>query len=215
MSDISEKAGLATVEEIKELGGDAIFVHSDTSKPETLEALVNQTVSQYGALNIAANIAGISGVQVPLADYPLDVWDKVISTNLSGIFYGMKYQIPAILKSGGGTIVNMSSVNGQIAAANSAAYTTSKHGIVGLTKAAALDYAQQNIRINAVGPGVIETPLIKDMPAAQKEAILKMHPIGRLVKAEEVAELVLWLSSEKSSFVTGSYYPIDGGYLAQ
>lgn len=136
--------------------------------------------------------------------------------NLSGVFYGLRYQIPAILKSGGGSIINMASILGQVGFANSSAYVAAKHGVVGLTQNAAIEYANQNIRINAVGPGFIKTPLVeKSMDEAAKQALIGLHPIGRLGEADEVAELVLWLSSDKASFVTGSYYNIDGGYLAR
>ena len=149
-------------------------------------------------------------------DYPLDGWDKVIAVNLSGVFYGMRYQIPAMLKSGGGSIVNISSILGQVGFAMSPAYVAAKHGLVGLSKAAALEYSSQNIRINSVGPGFIKTPLLdKNLSKEVLDFLVTKHPIGRLGEASEVAELVGWLSSDKASFVTGSYYAIDGGYLAQ
>ncbi|MBS7565974.1 glucose 1-dehydrogenase [Mucilaginibacter sp. Bleaf8] len=216
VSDIADKGALAVVDEIKANGGDAFFIKADTSKPEENEALVAQTLQQYGALHITCNNAGIGGPLAHVGDYPVDGWEKVIAINLSGVFYGMRYQIPAILKSGGGSIINMASILGQVGTKNSAAYVAAKHGVVGLTKTAALEYAQQNIRINSVGPGYIETPLVKDnLDQAAYDALTGLHPIGRLGQPEEVAELVLWLSSDKASFVTGSYYNVDGGYLAQ
>jgi len=149
-------------------------------------------------------------------EYPIDGWDKVIGINLSGVFYGLHYQIPAMLASGGGSIVNMASILGLVGTKNSPAYVAAKHGVVGLTQAAAVEYANQHIRINSVGPGYIVTPLLtKTLDDATMQSLAGLHPIGRLGTAEEVAELVLWLSSDKSSFVTGSYYMIDGGYTAQ
>lgn len=215
ISDINETHGQAVVEEIIKNGGEAFFVKADSSKPEDNKNLVEQTVAKYGALNIAVNNAGIGGPLSNTADYPLDGWQKVIDINLSGVFYGLKYQIPAILKSGGGSIVNIASILGAVGTKFSPAYVAAKHGVVGLTKAAALEYADQKVRINAVGPGYIKTPLVMDsLDKATLNALVGMHPIGRLGEAEEIAELLLWLGSDKSSFVTGSYYPIDGGYLA-
>ena len=143
-------------------------------------------------------------------------WDRVIAVNLSGVFYGMRCQIPAIKASGGGAIVNVASILGQVGFANAAAYVAAKHGVVGLTRNAALEYAARKIRVNAVGPAFIKTPLLdKNLSADMLKAVAALHPIGRLGEAREVAELVLWLSSAKASFVTGSYHAIDGGYLAQ
>jgi NAD(P)-dependent dehydrogenase (short-subunit alcohol dehydrogenase family) len=140
----------------------------------------------------------------------------VIAVNLSGVFYGMRYQIPAMLESGGGSIVNVASILGQVGFRNSCAYVAAKHGVVGLTRTAALEYAARKIRVNAVGPAFIKTPLIeKNMTDESRAALVGLHPIGRLGESEEVAELVTWLSSDKASFVTGAYYAVDGGYLAQ
>jgi NAD(P)-dependent dehydrogenase (short-subunit alcohol dehydrogenase family) len=173
-------------------------------------------VKQFGGLHIACNNAGIGGPAAMTGDYPIDGWDKVIGINLSGVFYGMRYQIPAMLASGGGVIVNISSILGQVATKFAPAYVSAKHGLVGLTKAAAIEYATQNIRVNSVGPGYIVTPLLTNaLDPATLESIKGLHPMNRLGQSPEVAELVLWLSSPKSSFVTGSYYAVDGGYLAQ
>ncbi len=215
VSDINETGGNETVATIKKAGADAIFVKANTSDAKDSEALVAQAVQKYGALHIAVNNAGIGGPIAPTGEYPIDGWDKVISINLSGVFYGMHYQIPEILKSGGGAIVNMASILGQVGTKFSPAYVAAKHGVVGLTKTAALEYASQHIRINSVGPGYIKTPLLDSLDATVIDSLVGLHPIGRLGTAEEVAELVLWLCSEKASFVTGSYYPVDGGYLAQ
>src|SRR5690606_11172903 len=214
VSDIDDKRGNETVEEIKSKGGEAIFVRADTSSPEDNEALVEQTLSQFGALDIAVNNAGIGGELGKTGEYTLEGWQKVIDINLSGVFYGMRYQIPAMTS--GGSIVNVASILGQTGTQGSPAYVAANHGVVGLTKAAALEYASQNIRINSVGPGYINTPLISNsLDQATIDHLISLHPLGRLGESEEVAELILWLASSKSSFATGAYYPVEGGYLAQ
>jgi NAD(P)-dependent dehydrogenase (short-subunit alcohol dehydrogenase family) len=215
VSDINEAAGKEVTAAITRSGCEAIFIKADTSNPKDQEALVKETVKHFGALHIACNNAGIGGPLMPVGEYPVDGWEKVISINLSGVFYGMRYQIPAMLENNGGCIVNISSILGQVATKNSPAYVAAKHGVVGLTKAAALEYGDKNIRINSVGPGYIKTPLLHMLDDATMKGLASLHPIGRLGEAPEVAELVLWLSSSKASFVTGSYYAVDGGYLAQ
>ena len=216
VSDINEAGGQETLASIKSKGGQAVFVKADTARPEDNKHLVDQAVAQFGALHIAVNNAGIGGPIGPAGEYPIEGWDKVISINLSGVFYGLRYQIPAILSSGGGSIVNMASILGKVGTKGSAAYVAAKHGVIGLTEAAALEYADKKIRINAIGPGYIMTPLLTNtLDAATLQVIAGLHPMGRLGTSEEVAELSLWLNSDKSSFVTGSYYNIDGGYLAQ
>lgn len=216
VADIQEELGKSVVNEIKVSGGEAIFVNADSSKPADNEALVKAAIDNFGKLDIAVNNAGIGGPMGMTADYPIDGWQKVIEINLSGVFYGMHFQIPAMEKNGGGVIVNIASILGMAGTRFSPAYVASKHGVVGLTKATALEYAPKNIRVNSIGPGYILTPLLTN---ALDDATLKqvegLHPIGRLGTSEEVAELILWLGSSKSSFVTGSYYPVDGGYLAQ
>ncbi|WP_090973881.1 SDR family NAD(P)-dependent oxidoreductase [Parapedobacter composti] len=215
VSDISVGGGEETVKMIKDAGGEAFFIAADTSKAEDNEQLVELTVEQYGGLHIACNNAGIGGPSAPTGEYTIEGWDKVIAINLSGVFYGCRYQIPALLQAGGGVIVNMASILGQVGFANSAAYVAAKHGVVGLTKNIALEYAGGGIRANAVGPAFINTLLLKDMDSDTIDWLVAKHPIGRLGEASEVAELVLWLSSEKASFVNGAYYAVDGGYLAQ
>lgn len=216
VSDIDEEKGQNVAGEIKKNGGEATFIKADASKAEDNEKLVSQTLKKYGELHVAINNAGIGGPLSPTADYPLEDWHKVINLNLNGVFYGVKYQIPAMQKSGGGSIVNIASILGQVGTQQSPAYVTAKHGVVGLTKAAALEYAQENIRINSVGPGYINTPLVRNTLDEETIENLKgMHPVGRLGESEEVAELILWLASDKASFVTGTYYAVDGGYLAQ
>jgi NAD(P)-dependent dehydrogenase (short-subunit alcohol dehydrogenase family) len=216
VSDIDEAGGNDTVDQIKKRGGDAIFFYADTAKQTDHQFLVDQTLRQYGSLHIACNNAGIGGSQGMTGEYPINDWDKVISINLSGVFYGMHAQIPAMLSSGGGNIVNIASILGSVGTKMSPAYVAAKHGVVGLTKAAALEYGDKKIRINSVGPGYINTPLLnKSLDENMMNALAGLHPIGRLGTSEEVAELVFWLSSMRSSFVTGSYYTIDGGYTAQ
>ncbi|TAM99241.1 MAG: glucose 1-dehydrogenase [Chitinophagaceae bacterium] len=216
VSDIDEKAGNDAVSEIKQNGGEAVFVKADTSNPEDGKRLVDETVKTFGGLHLAVNNAGIGGPLKQTGEYPVDGWDKVIAINLSGVFYGLRYQIPAMLKSGGGSIINIASILGKAGTKGSPAYVAAKHGVVGLTKAAALEYADQHIRINAVGPGYIVTPLLTEsLDDDVLKALVGLHPIGRLGTGEEVAELALWLNSDKASFVTGAYYNIDGGYLAQ
>ncbi len=214
VSDINEAHGNDVVEAIKKAGGEAFFVKADSSKAADNETLVKRTVEKYGGLDIAVNNAGIGGPLGLTGEYPLDGWQKVIDINLSGVFYALRYQIPAMRK--GGSIVNIASILGQAGTKFSPAYVAAKHGVVGLTKAAALEYADKSIRINSVGPGYIRTPLVLntlDKPAL--DALVGLHPIGRLGESEEIAELILWLASSKSSFVTGGYYAADGGYLAQ
>jgi NAD(P)-dependent dehydrogenase (short-subunit alcohol dehydrogenase family) len=179
------------------------------------EALVADTVARYGGLHIACNNAGVGGADRPVGEHPVDSWDRIIAINLSGVFYGMRHQIPAMLASGGGVIVNIASIMATVGFRGQAAYAAAKHGVIGVTRTAALEYAKSNLRINAVGPGFVDTPLLGDTSSRVRRHLGAMHPVGRLGEAAEVAELVLWLSSPKASFVTGSYYPIDGGYLAQ
>ena len=215
VSDINQKGGDETVAQIKQAGGDAIFVMANTALPADNEALVAATVKHYGALHIACNNAGVGAPPADVGEYEIEQWDKVISINLSGVFYGMRYQLPALLAAGGGAIVNMASVLGQVGTRQNSAYVAAKHGVVGLTKGAAQEYATRNIRINSVGPGYIDTPLLLTMSDEARAPLIAQHPIGRLGHADEVAELVLWLSSDKASFVTASYYPVDGGLLSQ
>jgi NAD(P)-dependent dehydrogenase (short-subunit alcohol dehydrogenase family) len=215
ISDISEENGNSAVDEIKKNGGQAFYVKADSSRPEDNEALVKQTLDKYGGVDIAVNNAGIGGPLGATGEYPIDGWKKVIDINLSGVFYGMRYQIPAMLGKGG-SIVNIASILGAAGTKLSPAYVAAKHGVVGLTKAAALEYAGENIRINSVGPGYIKTPLVQNsLDKNALNALVGLHPIGRLGEPEEIAELILWLASSKASFVTGAYYNADGGYLAQ
>ena len=215
VSDVDLEGGRQTVSQIEEADGQAVFVEADVSDPEASADLVRQTVEAYGRLDIACNNAGISGAQHPTGGYPLDAWDRVIAVNLSGVFYGLRAQIPAMLETGGGAIVNVASILGRVGFKTSPAYVAAKHGVVGLTRTAALEYSAQGVRVNAVGPGFIDTPLLDGADGAQRDRLVQRHPIGRLGQPDEVAALVAWLGSDQAGFVTGSYYPIDGGYLAQ
>jgi NAD(P)-dependent dehydrogenase (short-subunit alcohol dehydrogenase family) len=201
---------------LKEHRREVLFCAADVSRPDDCERLVKSAIDMFGRLDAACNNAGIGGDLAPTADYPIDSWKRVIDTNLSGVFFGMKYQIPELIKTKG-TIVNVASILGAVGLANAPAYTAAKHGVLGLTKSAALEYGKQGVRINSVGPAFIHTPMIAGIEAdtAVRDHLIAMHSLGRFGNPDEVAELVLWLSTERASFCTGAYFPVDGGYLAQ
>jgi NAD(P)-dependent dehydrogenase (short-subunit alcohol dehydrogenase family) len=211
VSDIKDND---TVSRIKESGGEAFFIKTDVSKATECEKLISESLKKYGKIDIAFNNAGILGEENNLADISLDGYAKVIGINLNGVFFCMKYEIEAMLKQGGGVIVNTASILGAVGFATYSGYVAAKHGVVGLTQNAALEYSDKKIRINCVAPGFIETPLLNTIDKNGKKGLVLKHPIGRLGTPQEVAELVIWLSSDKASFATGGYYPIDGGYLA-
>lgn len=216
LADVDLDGANRVLARIEKEGGTARVANCDVSQPRDVERAVADAVDTWGQLNVAVNNAGIGGEQHPLGEYSLESWDKVIAVNLSGVFYGLRYQIPAMLAAGGGAIVNMASILGTVGFASSGAYVAAKHGVLGLTQNAALEYAAQGIRVNSVGPGFIMTPLLENnLPPEQLVQIAGLHPMQRLGTSEEVAELVMWLVSEKASFVTGAYYTVDGGYLAQ
>jgi len=215
VSDINEKGGNETVALIEKTGSKAAFFKADTSSAEDNEALVKATLARFGKLDIACNNAGIGGEAKLTGDYGLDSWKKVIDVNLNGVMYGCKYQLKAMEANGSGVIVNIASVHGSVAAPMSSAYTTSKHGVVGLTKNIGAEYGSKNIRCNAVGPGYIMTPLLENNANAELLEVLRQkHPVGRLGTAEDVANMVLFLSTDKASFITGAYFLVDGGYTA-
>lgn len=215
LTDIDEENGKALAEKINHEGGEAIFIKADTSIPSNSEKSVEAAIQTFGKLDIAVNNAGIGGPRLPVGEYEIEGWDKVIAVNLSGVFYGMRYQIPAMLANGKGSIINVASILGSVGYANSSAYVAAKHGILGLTKTAAIEYSAKGIRINAVGPAFIKTPLLEGLDQESKDLLAGLHPMGRLGEPEEVAQIFLWLAGNRSSFATGAYYPLDGGYLAQ
>lgn len=214
VADIKQESADRVVGEIEAAGGTAVAVAGDTSVKADCERMVAAAVEAYGKLNYAVNNAGIGGPQAPAGETDLDAWDTVIGINLSGVLYGMRYQIPAMLEAGAGesAIVNMASIHGMVAAPNNGAYTAAKHGVVGITRNAAAEYGAQGLRINSVGPGYIKTPLLDAAPSEIVDAVAAKHPLGRLGTAEEVAHLVCFLLSDKASFITGGYYLVDGGY---
>ena len=189
ISDIQEERGKEVVSKISDAGGKAVFFKTDVSIPDKNKALVDFTVETYGKLDIAVNNAGIGGEANKIADMSLEGWHKVMGVNLHSLFYGMKYEIPAMQRNGGGSIINISSILGSVGSAGAAAYTAAKHAAIGLTKTAALEYSAENIRVNAIGPGFIETRLLQEIDENIKKQLLSLHPIGRFGRSEEVAEL--------------------------
>jgi NAD(P)-dependent dehydrogenase (short-subunit alcohol dehydrogenase family) len=220
VSDVAVEGGEQTVRLIEEDGGEASFVEADVSKAAQVEALVRRAVEVYGRLDHAFNNAGIEGrMATNTADYPEEDWDRVIGVNLKGVWLCMKHEIPQMLRQGGGSIVNNSSVEGLVGLQGTSAYAASKHGVVGLTKTAALEYAQSGIRVNAVCPGLIRTPMVERYtggdPETEAQWAAIFEPVGRMGTAEEVGEAVVWLCSEAASFVTGHAMAVDGGFLAR
>lgn len=216
VADFDEDGGNRVTDAINGDGGTASFFNVDVAKADQVEAMVKYTVDTYGGLHVAVNNAGIGGAQALTGEYPLDSWQQVIDVNLSGVFYGLRYEIPAMLESGGGSIVNMASILGSVGFANASAYVAAKHGVVGLSKNAALEYAASGVRVNSVGPAFIQTPLLeKNLDDEMLAALSGMHPIQRLGTSDEVANLVGFLCSDDASFCTGGYYLVDGGYTSQ
>lgn len=213
--DLNGELGDKLVNSIKEEDGEAVFLRVDVSDAAAVAKMVDDTVAAFGRLDIAVNNAGIGGESNPTGDYSIEGWQKVIDVNLNSVFYSLRYEIPAMLKNGGGAIVNMASILGTVGFANSPAYVAAKHGIVGLTKTAALEYGRQGIRINSVGPGFIRTPLLDALDEPTQTYLAGLHAMGRMGESEEVAALVAFLCSDEASFLTGGYYLVDGGYTAQ
>ena len=218
VADLAEGPVQATVDLITAGGGEASGVTADVSNTGDVKRMVSETVSRFGRIDAAFNNAGIhTGVRIPFHEYPEDEWDRVIGVNLKGVWLCIKYEAPVMLENGGGAIVNTSSVAALVAGQGTSAYTASKHGVAGLTKSAAMDYARQGIRVNSVAPGEIWTPMMdliitsNNFSKAQKD---DEQPIGRMGKPEEIAEVVVWLCTDAASYVTGHVFPIDGGYMA-
>lgn len=216
ITDIKLDAAQRVADEITAADGTAVAIQGDTANAEDSRKAVEFAVETYGKLNYAFNNAGIGGPAAPTGELDIDGWDTVVGINLNGVAYGLRYQIPAILEAGAGegAIVNMASIHGTVAAPGNSAYTATKHAVVGLTKNAAAEYGPAGLRINAVGPGYIDTPLLAGAPAEVKEGLVAKHPLGRLGRSEEIAKVVRFLLSDDASFVTGAYYLIDGGYTA-
>ncbi|WP_435080340.1 SDR family NAD(P)-dependent oxidoreductase [Clavibacter michiganensis] len=216
VTDIQLEAAERVVAEIEAAGGTATAFRQDTAKAEDSEAAVAHAVDTYGALHLAVNNAGISAPAADIGDYEISAWDRTRAIDLDGVFYGLRYQLPAMVEAGGGAVVNMSSVLGSVGFAQNAAYVASKHALVGLTKVAALEYTARGVRTNAVGPGFIDTPLVRSSLSADALAYLEsQHATGRLGTDKEVAALVLFLLSDDASFISGSYHLVDGGYSAR
>jgi NAD(P)-dependent dehydrogenase (short-subunit alcohol dehydrogenase family) len=216
VADMNMAGAQRVVDRIAGKGGHAAAFEVDVSDPGAVKAMVEFAVDSYGGLDCAVNNAGIGGPLKPLADYEIEEWKHVLDVDLNSVFYCMKYEIPAMLARGAGSIVNMSSILGTNGFANAPAYVASKHALVGMTKNAGIEYSAQGVRVNAVGPAFIKTPLIDNaLDAATQDFLVSRHPIGRLGRPEEVAALVLFLLSDKASFITGSYHLVDGAYAAQ
>lgn len=219
VADISVQGGEETVRLINAANGEAQFVKCDVSQSADVQALMDVTIRTYDRLDYACNNAGIGGGSASTGDYSEEDWRRVIDVNLTGTWLCMKYEIPLMLQQGGGAIVNMASILGKVGFANAPAYVAAKHGMIGLTETAALEYATQNIRVNAVCPGFIYTPLLEQagMQAGSDlhKLISDLHPMKRMGTSEEVAEAVIWLCSEAAAFVTGHALLVDGGYTAQ
>jgi NAD(P)-dependent dehydrogenase (short-subunit alcohol dehydrogenase family) len=218
VADVQADDGKATAQQIQRDGGEALFVQTDVSQPAQVELLIETIVESYGRLDFACNNAGIEGEAAPTADCTEENWDRVLSINLKGVWLCLKHEIRQMLKQGGGTIVNMSSVAGLVGSENVPAYAASKHGIVGLTRTAALEYADDGIRANAICPGVIHTAMIERFTGGDKEVqegLAEDQPLGRMGKPQEIADVVTWLCSDSASFITGHAMAVDGGFVAQ
>lgn len=218
VADWQETEGQQVADEVRSKGGEATFLKTDVSSPDDVQRMIDAAVETYGKLDVLFNNAGVEGEQAPTGDCTLENWDRVININLKGVFLGTKFGIQAMLKTGGGSIINTASVAGLVGFRGIPAYSASKGGVVQLTKTAALEYAQQNIRVNVICPGVIWTPMVERFTSGGDEvrqAMEQLEPVGRFGTAEEVANLALFLASDESSFCTGAPFIVDGGFVAE
>lgn len=216
--DRNEEAGLSVVDEIEALGGDAMFATMDVAVVKSVNASIDEVISRYGRIDCAFNNAGVAGDDRFIADTTDEEWDKIVGINLTGVWSCLRREIHEMQPLGGGSIVNTASVAGLVGWRGGAAYSATKHAVVGLTRSAALEYARHGIRVNAVCPGVIETPMAAGLQkdtSGLRERLLRKHPQGRFGQAEEIAEAVVWLFSDRSSFTNGHTLTIDGGYTAR
>jgi NAD(P)-dependent dehydrogenase (short-subunit alcohol dehydrogenase family) len=212
-----QKEGHEVIAEIKALGGEAIFVRSDVSKESDVKAMIERTLATFGRLDFAFNNAGVEETLTPLPDQTEETYDQIMDINVKGVWLSLKHEIPAMLKTGGGAIVNNSSIAGLVGFAMAPVYVASKHAVIGLTKAVAVEYAKQNVRVNAVAPGTIETRMFLEVTRSPeiKQLLESGQPMGRIGQPEEIAGTVIWLCSVGASFVTGQTLAVDGGYTAQ
>lgn len=219
LADLDETAGKEAVQAIEGAGGSALFVKTNVSESAQVKELVDKTVERFGRLDYAVNNAGIGGESVPTAEITEEGWDRVIGVNLTGVWLCMKHEIEAMLENEGGAIVNVASILGKVGFANAAAYVSAKHGVVGLTKSAAMEYATLGVRVNVVCPGFIYTPMLENAGMAEGSEmhtyISSLHPMQRMGTPEEVATMIVWACSDEASFVTGASLLVDGGYTAQ
>lgn len=219
VADVDADGGERTVDEIEAAGGTAVFVDADVSDPDDVSSMIDATVDRYGGLDAAFNNAGIEGESVPATDQPLENWERVIDVNLKGVFLCMRAEIPAMLAGGdGGAIVNTASIAGVVGFPSLMPYVASKHGVIGLTKTAAIEYGGEDLRVNAVCPGVIDTPMVERADAQASEALeqsVAATPLGRIGAPEEIGDAAVWLCSDDASFVTGESFVVDGGFVAQ